>query len=262
MGCTDSKGVQSPIKMDENASSTSRDRARIMEAIQKNDNFLISRVFRETNGDPGWSLIPSNPGWNAFHQCCQKNSVEMLGLLIQQSHTIKAGRVFSQLNQRDKNGLTPAMICCMNDAYDSFGFLLHFNLINMKIMNKDRRSVITIALNYSQRCRNLLKEENIRKIVSQSPENEVINFLKNPSVQTEGDRRYSSSASSQSEGPQNNLEKIKNALSEISENFKIYGILAEMTNDTENFVDEEFSSETKLDRVESCNTPSPKDLVP
>ncbi len=242
MGCCDSKeDVQSPMKINRQEDAPSSLRAFIIEALRKNDIFLIMRIFNEKKADPGWSLHPENPGWNSFHECCQRNSLDALEFLVEIAHSLKPDGLKAQLNQKDKDGLTPAMICCLNNADKNFEFLLKFNLVNLKESNKAGSSLEMIAYNHSLQCRNLFKEFDSKQSKAQSSEAALTKHLKKRPSKTI-DKSIGSNNSEPSQPTPGKFDRIKGMLSQVNENLKIYGILAEMDNHTEVFVDDEFSA--------------------
>jgi len=150
---------------------------------------------------------------------------------------MKPGSPETALNKKDKDGFTPAMLCCLNDAYRNLELLLRFSFINLNETNKESRTAEDIALNYSEQCKKLLDDRNSGALKGEAYEVAMSKYIKSKG------RDASSVGSTNDPKSQNRIDRIKTMLSQVNENFKIYGILAGMSEENQLFTDEEFPAD-------------------
>ena len=243
MGCAETKQIHPNKKKPYSKEGASLPQwlcSEVVDALKKNDLFLVRRTFNEKQIFPGCHLGPSEEGWNCYHECCRRTCPDVLAFLVDLGHTLQPDKVNAAINRKDKDGNTPAMICCKYDVPKNLKFLLRTRLVDLTPINKDGRNAQEVADVHSDACRQLIDSYKAKNSETESPDL----MIQKPKDRVANESGSFSSVNERSDSKlQSRAERIKTMLSQANENFQIYNILANMENDDQVFVDEEFPAQ-------------------
>jgi Calpain family cysteine protease len=143
---------------------TFQQKTKMAEAIKKNDIILVSRLL--TFIKPTENLHTNGAQYTCLHYAAQHNANRVMCLFIEFLRKQYSDKEILKmiLNIEEKQmKRTPAMICAMNNSAETLYFLLRTELVDQRVLDKERKDLWMLCEMHSKVCHIMIKLSQNRK---------------------------------------------------------------------------------------------------
>ena len=248
MGCSNSKN-STKILSPEGASSSrpthplvlttanAFQKIRAIDAVKKNDPFLIEKLLREMA--PNENLGAKGDNFTCLHHAADNNSFMAMGEMIAWLRKNSENHIREYMDIEDADKITPVVHCIIKDSFETFLVLYENDAINFDYRDSKGRSLVALCKKYDTRCLDLLEkpteEAQPEQTEEQDDKKKAIDVIKDMI-------RKSKTFAIEREGYRNAANGDDNALLGVPTDSKVYKLITELQKTNKNFQDHDFPS--------------------